>query len=104
METQLTLAKTTANAQKDAAKIAETLTLRLAEKLSVELSEKLGGIDTRLSSIERLLAGEPDKDRIGIMERLRLVEKWVDGQTRLLWIVIPLIISNIISVVAWIRK
>lgn len=94
---------TTVQQRKISEKLAEDLTIRLAEKLSNGLAERLGEIDQRLTSIENILAGEPDKEKIGIMERLRHVERWEAIQKKMIWLVIPIIFSNIVTIFNWIR-
>lgn len=89
--------------QKPSEQLEEDIMMRLYEKLSAGLMHEFIGIDSRLKSIESLLAGEPGKEKIGIMERLRRVEAWAETQNRLLWIIIPLILSNIVSIIGWIR-
>jgi len=66
-------------------------------KLDKLISEVQGNSD-KLDSIETLLIGDvKDTNKIGIIERLRLVERWIEKREWFEKIIIVAVIGNLIG-------
>ena len=62
-----------------------------------EILEALKQLDTKVTTINTVLSGSAEEDKPGLMERVRILEAWVSIEKRLVFIIVGVIVTDIIT-------
>lgn len=62
-----------------------------------EILNKLVELDKNVSTLRDALIGTADNNAPGLMERVRKLEEWVANEKRLIYLIVGIIITDIIT-------
>lgn len=64
---------------------------------NTEILEKLESLDKKVTNLSNVMIGNAEEDKPGVLERVRKLEDWVTNEKRLIYIIVAIIISDVVT-------
>lgn len=70
---------------------------RQATNRNKEVMEAFKALDDKVTKLLNILIGNAEEDKPGLMERVRKLEEWVASEKRLIYLIVGIIITDIVT-------
>ena len=64
---------------------------------NTQILEKLESLDKKFSTLNDALIGTAESNTPGLMERVRKLEEWVANEKKLIYLIVGIIITDIVT-------
>lgn len=74
-----------------------TVEKRQSARKNNEVMEAFQKLDDKVTKLLNILIGNAEEDKPGLMERVRKLEEWVASEKRLIYLIVGIIITDIVT-------
>ena len=72
-------------------------TKKVSNTSNKQIIEALDNLDKKFSTLNDALIGTTENDKPGLMERVRKLEEWVANEKKLIYLIVGIIITDIVT-------